>query len=165
MSVSVQQCALNASNERASGGFSGYLALLLMLVALAYGIWSLTGVITNGENTGTADFIGLIGTIAVFTLLSASFCMIQPNQGVAIALFGAYKGTQRNEGLRWVWPWMGKAKISLRSNNLISNKIKVNDLRGHPIEIAAQVVWRWHCSRKKAWLNSMTSARRPWYRT
>lgn len=68
--------------------------------------------------------------------------MIQPNQGVALTLFGAYKGTDRNEGLRWIWPWLGKAKISLRSNNLISDKIKVNDLRGNPIEIAAQVVWR-----------------------
>ena len=44
--------------------------------------------------------------------------------------------------MRWVWPWFGKAKVSLRSNNLISDKIKVNDLRGNPIEIAAQVVWR-----------------------
>jgi regulator of protease activity HflC (stomatin/prohibitin superfamily) len=68
--------------------------------------------------------------------------MIQPNQGVALTLFGAYKGTDRNEGLRWVWPWMIKAKVSLRANNLISEKIKVNDLRGNPIEIAAQVVWR-----------------------
>jgi regulator of protease activity HflC (stomatin/prohibitin superfamily) len=68
--------------------------------------------------------------------------MIQPNQGVALTLFGAYKGTDRNEGLRWVWPWMTKAKVSLRANNLISEKIKVNDLRGNPIEIAAQVVWR-----------------------
>jgi regulator of protease activity HflC (stomatin/prohibitin superfamily) len=68
--------------------------------------------------------------------------MIQPNQGVALTLFGAYKGTDRNEGLRWVWPWIGKAKVSLRANNLISEKIKVNDLRGNPIEIAAQVVWR-----------------------
>jgi regulator of protease activity HflC (stomatin/prohibitin superfamily) len=68
--------------------------------------------------------------------------MIQPNQGVALTLFGAYRGTDRNEGLRWVWPWIGKAKVSLRANNLISEKIKVNDLRGNPIEMAAQVVWR-----------------------
>ena len=142
MNNSVQQGALNSSTERASSGFSGYLALLLMLVTLAYGIWSLTGVIANGDNAGPADFIGLIGAAVVFTLLSAGFYMIQPNQGVAITLFGAYKGTDRNEGLRWIWPWMGKAKVSLRSNNLISDKIKVNDLRGNPVEIAAQVVWR-----------------------
>ena len=142
MDESIQQGALNASSERASGGFSGYFALLLMLVALALGLWSLSGVIENGDNAGPADFIGIIGSILVFTLLSAGFYMIQPNQGVAITLFGSYRGTDRNEGLRWVWPWMGKAKVSLRSNNLISDKIKVNDLRGNPIEIAAQVVWR-----------------------
>lgn len=133
---------LNASREARAGGFSGYLALLLMLAFLAYGIWSMVGVIEGGDNAAATDFMGLIGSLFLFFLLSAGFYMIQPNQGVAITLFGAYKGTDRNEGLRWVWPWMGKAKISLRANNLISEKIKVNDLRGNPIEMAAQVVWR-----------------------
>jgi regulator of protease activity HflC (stomatin/prohibitin superfamily) len=133
---------LNASNERSAGGFSGYLALMLMLAALVYGAWSLSNVIGGGDTAAAGDIAALIGAVVAFTLLSAGFYMIQPNQGVAITLFGAYKGTDRNEGLRWVWPWMGKAKISLRSNNLISDKIKVNDLRGNPIEIAAQVVWR-----------------------
>lgn len=142
MSDSVPQGALNASSERASGGFSGYLALALMLASLAYGIWALSNVIRGGDGATAVDFISLISAILIFTLMSAGFYMIQPNQGVAITLFGAYKGTDRNEGLRWVWPWMGKSKISLRSNNLISDKIKVNDLRGNPIEIAAQVVWR-----------------------
>ncbi len=142
MNDPVSQGALNASNERSSGGFSGYLALFLMLVVLVYGIWAVTGLISNADFVGPVDFISLISAIVVFTLLSAGFYMIQPNQGVAITLFGAYRGTDRHEGLRWVWPWMGKAKVSLRSNNLISDKIKVNDLRGNPIEIAAQVVWR-----------------------
>lgn len=142
MSNPVSQGALNASNERSSGGFSGYLALFLMLVVLVYGIWAVTGLISNADFVGPVDFISLISAIVAFTLLSAGFYMIQPNQGVAITLFGAYRGTDRHEGLRWVWPWMGKAKVSLRSNNLISDKIKVNDLRGNPIEIAAQVVWR-----------------------
>jgi regulator of protease activity HflC (stomatin/prohibitin superfamily) len=133
---------LNASREARAGGFSGYLALLLMLAFLGYGIWSMVGVIEGGDNAMAADFMGLVGSLFLFFLLSAGFYMIQPNQGVAITLFGAYKGTDRNEGLRWVWPWMGKAKISLRANNLISEKIKVNDLRGNPIEMAAQVVWR-----------------------
>ena len=133
---------LNASSERGAGGFSGYLALMLMLAALVYGAWSLSNVIGGGERPAGGDVAALIGAVLAFTLLSAGFYMIQPNQGVAITLFGAYRGTDRNEGLRWIWPWMGKKKISLRSNNLISDKIKVNDLRGNPIEIAAQVVWR-----------------------
>jgi regulator of protease activity HflC (stomatin/prohibitin superfamily) len=68
--------------------------------------------------------------------------MLQPNQAVAITLFGSYSGTDRATGLRWTWPWMGKKKVSVRANNFISDKIKVNDLRGNPIEIAAQIVWR-----------------------
>ncbi len=134
--------ALNASNERPASGFSGYLALMIMLAAAVYFFWALSNVIRGGEQALASDVAGLISATIVFTLLSAGFYMIQPNQGVALTLFGAYKGTDRNEGLRWIWPWLGKAKISLRSNNLISDKIKVNDLRGNPIEIAAQVVWR-----------------------
>ncbi len=75
-------------------------------------------------------------------VLKGMFYMIQPNQGVAITLFGDYRGTDRTTGLRWIWPWMGGKKISVRANNLISERIKVNDLRGNPIEMAAQVVWR-----------------------
>ena len=142
MSSSISQGALNASNERQGSGFSGYFVLLLMTVALAYGAWALTGVLSGGANATPTDLIGLIGVLLIFTLLSAGFYMIQPNQGVSLTLFGSYKGTDRNEGLRWIWPWFSKSKISLRSNNLISDKIKVNDLRGNPIEIAAQVVWR-----------------------
>jgi regulator of protease activity HflC (stomatin/prohibitin superfamily) len=137
-----QQGALNASSESTAAGFSGYLALALMLIALAWGVWSLIGLISDPDNAGFGDLFSLIGAIAGFVLLSAGFYMIQPNQGVVVTLFGAYRGTDRHEGLRWIWPWMGKKKLSLRSNNVISDRIKVNDLRGNPIEIAAQVVWR-----------------------
>ena len=68
--------------------------------------------------------------------------MLQPNQAAAITLFGDYKGTDRTTGLRWVLPWLMRKKVSVRANNFISEKIKVNDLRGNPIEMAAQIVWR-----------------------
>lgn len=131
--------ALNASRENAARSFNGYLMLLLMLFSIGWFALAMVPIIADDPN---ADFIGMVASIAVFLFISAGFYMIQPNQGVALTLFGAYKGTDRNEGLRWVWPWMTKAKVSLRANNLISEKIKVNDLRGNPIEIAAQVVWR-----------------------
>jgi regulator of protease activity HflC (stomatin/prohibitin superfamily) len=101
--------------------------------------WAMSSVIPDEPN---ADFLGMGLSIVVSLFVSSGFYMLQPNQGVALTLFGAYKGTDRNEGLRWTWPWIAKAKISLRANNLISEKIKVNDLRGNPIEMAAQVVWR-----------------------
>jgi regulator of protease activity HflC (stomatin/prohibitin superfamily) len=83
-----------------------------------------------------------IAATLVFILVIPGFYMLQPNQAVAITLFGEYRGTDRATGLRWTWPWMGKKKISVRANNFISEKIKVNDLRGNPIEMAAQIVWR-----------------------
>ncbi len=131
--------SLNASREVRASSFSGYGMLLLMLASMGWFGWAIRSVIAGGPN---ADFVGMSLSIFLFLFLSVGFYMIQPNQGVALTLFGAYKGTDRKEGLRWIWPWMGKAKISLRANNLISDKIKVNDLRGNPIEIAAQVVWR-----------------------
>jgi regulator of protease activity HflC (stomatin/prohibitin superfamily) len=70
------------------------------------------------------------------------FYMLQPNQAAAITLFGEYRGTDRATGLRWTWPWMAKKKVSVRANNFISEKIKVNDLRGNPVEMAAQIMWR-----------------------
>ena len=131
--------SLNASQERSAKSFNGYLMLLVMLLSMAWFGWAMISVMANGPG---ADFIGMALSIFAFLFVSCGFYMIQPNQGVSLTLFGAYKGTDRNEGLRWVWPWIGKDKVSLRANNLISEKIKVNDLRGNPIEMAAQVVWR-----------------------
>ncbi|MEW6575163.1 SPFH domain-containing protein [Sphingorhabdus sp.] len=131
--------SLNASQETAARSFNGYLMLLLMLLSVGWFAWAMMGIVADRAD---ADFVGMVLSITVFLFVSCGFYMIQPNQGVALTLFGAYKGTDRNEGLRWIWPWIGKSKVSLRANNLISEKIKVNDLRGNPIEIAAQVVWR-----------------------
>jgi regulator of protease activity HflC (stomatin/prohibitin superfamily) len=74
--------------------------------------------------------------------VSAGFYFLQPNQAAAILLFGSYKGTDRTTGLRWRWPWLTRTKISTRVHNVTSERLKVNDLRGNPIEIASNVVWR-----------------------
>nr|WP_245344394.1 SPFH domain-containing protein [Asticcacaulis solisilvae] len=81
--------------------------------------------------------------MAILTvLILCGFYTIQPNQAVAIILFGNYKGTDRTTGLRWVPFWYGRKKVSLRVRNVTSEALKVNDQRGNPIEIAANVVWR-----------------------
>ncbi len=131
---------LNASVERSARTFSGYLMFAAALILLAVATWEVVQL--ANEAVGMAHIpIPVFATIGL-VIISAGFYMLQPNQAASITLFGSYQGTDRSEGLRWVWPWMGKAKVSVRSNNLISDKIKVNDLRGNPIEIAAQVVWR-----------------------
>ncbi len=132
--------SLNSSSEQPALTFSGYLMLLVALALLGGAIYIFA---TLDAHAGSGfGVLVLISCLVGFVLVWGGFYMLQPNQAAVITLFGSYRGTCRTEGLRWVWPWMGKAKISVRANNLISEQIKVNDLRGNPIEIAAQVVWR-----------------------
>ena len=142
--MSDKHSAMTASSERAAWSTSGYLMLVLLLVLLAFTVARIIGFAgSNPEDTAVLGFLTGTGLLVLaLIIISSGFYMLQPNQGAAITLFGSYRGTDRNTGLRWVWPWMGKTKISVRANNLISDKIKVNDLRGNPIEMAAQVVWR-----------------------
>jgi len=70
------------------------------------------------------------------------FFMVNPNEGVVLQLFGAYRGTARTEGLRFANPFYAKKKVSLRVRNFETGKLKVNDVRGNPIEIGAVVVWK-----------------------
>ena len=142
--MSDPHAAMTASRERAAWSTSGYLMLLLFLVLLTLTIWRI--VAFAGSDPQDSEVLGFLVTtglaVLALILISSGFYMLQPNTAAAITLFGSYRGTDRHAGLRWVWPWMGKTKISARANNLISDKIKVNDLRGNPIEMAAQVVWR-----------------------
>ena len=70
------------------------------------------------------------------------FFVVNPNEGLVMQLFGAYRGTSRTAGLRWANPFYTKRRISLRVRNFESQRLKVNDTDGNPIEIAAVVVWR-----------------------
>ncbi len=136
--------AMTTSRERAAWSTSGYLMLGVFLVLLAGFIWRLVSF--AGGEPSDAEALRFVASIflmpAALIVIAKGFYMIQPNQAAAITLFAAYRGTDRNAGLRWVWPWMGKTRISVRANNVVSEKLKVNDLRGNPIEIATNVVWR-----------------------
>ncbi len=126
--------SLNASREYAAQTSNGYFMLFLLFAVIVVGL--------VGLSAGPAGIAVTMLCAFAFVLIAKGFYVLQPNQGAAIMLFGSYKGTDRATGLRWVWPWMGKTKLSVRANNVISETIKVNDLRGNPIEMAAQVVWR-----------------------
>jgi regulator of protease activity HflC (stomatin/prohibitin superfamily) len=132
--------ALTATGERAASTLSGYPMLFVALLGVlmdGYGVARLPA----GDSVIESVALIIVGTI-LCVLVIPGFYMLQPNQAVAITLFGAYRGTDRVTGLRWTWPWMGKKKVSVRANNFISDRIKVNDLRGNPIEMAAQIMWR-----------------------
>jgi regulator of protease activity HflC (stomatin/prohibitin superfamily) len=77
---------------------------------------------------------------AAFTV--AGLYMLQPNEAAILTFFGRYSGTDRSQGLRWANPLMVKRKLSLRARNFNAPTLKVNDLRGNPIEISAALVWR-----------------------
>lgn len=131
--------ALRQSSERRAHTMSGYGMLLVLLLAIA----GFGATISQVDRVVDAIIIsGLLASSVVFLFVVAGFYLLQPNQATVITLFGDYRGTDRTTGLRWTWPWMIKKRVSVRSNNIISERIKVNDLRGNPIEMAAQVVWR-----------------------
>jgi regulator of protease activity HflC (stomatin/prohibitin superfamily) len=134
--------ALNRSREYPATTQSGYVMLMLSLVLAALAVWLFLGAVAGDGPPRGLWLIGaaVAGFFSLFCL--TGFYMINPNEAAAIQLFGAYKGTDRSEGLRWVLPWLGRKKIAVRANNVISQTIKVNDARGNPIEMAAQVVWR-----------------------
>jgi regulator of protease activity HflC (stomatin/prohibitin superfamily) len=79
---------------------------------------------------------------AVAAFVLAGLFTVNPNQGRVLQLFGSYRGTAREPGLRWANPFYSKRAISLRVRNFETAKLKVNDKRGNPVEIATVVVWR-----------------------
>ena len=88
-----------------------------------------------------------VRVVCVLVIAAACFFLgglftVNPNQGRVLQLFGAYRGTAREPGLRWANPFYRKRVISLRVRNFETAKLKVNDKRGNPVEIAAVVVWR-----------------------
>jgi len=75
-------------------------------------------------------------------IMLTGLTIIQPNTARVVIFFGSYQGTVKTSGFWWINPFAKKPSISLRTNNMVTPTIKVNDIRGNPIEIGAVVVWR-----------------------
>ncbi|MBH5321207.1 SPFH domain-containing protein [Aurantiacibacter sediminis] len=136
--------AMTASQERKASGYNGFVMLAAATILTGLSIWMFVHAI-NLKDAGAPYAVQMWTTLAVFLVGLFAWCgfyMIQPNQGAVITLFGEYRGTDRTEGLRWVWPWMGRKKVSVRAHNVHSERIKINDKRGNPIDVACNVVWR-----------------------
>jgi len=86
--------------------------------------------------------VAMILLLATWALFWAGFFVVQPNVARVLVLFGRYRGTVRENGFYWTNPFTLRPKISLKAHNVASEKIKVNDLLGNPIEIGAVVVWQ-----------------------
>jgi regulator of protease activity HflC (stomatin/prohibitin superfamily) len=118
---------------------SGFLALLLSLLLLAGSVYLFT--LAKKENDSIYALYGSLAIVAS-TILSMGLIVVSPNHSRVLTFFGKYVGTVKDNGLLFVNPLVKKQKISLRSENLESAKLKVNDKMGNPIEIAAVIVWQ-----------------------
>jgi len=126
--------------ERGIATGNGFVAIVLALALLAGGGTLLWQSLAHGYPAwGTLALGILVMLLGVLTL--ASLYTLQPNEAAIMQLFGAYQGTTRTPGLRAANPFYTRKKLSLRARNLNGDKLKVNDKRGNPIEIAAVVVW------------------------
>ena len=118
---------------------SGYLMLVLLAVAqigFAYAIFRAAVAVSIGGIIGAA-----LASIVV-AICWAGLFMVHPNEAKVLQLFGKYVGTAHGPGLKWANPFYAKTAVSTRVRNFESSKLKVNDSRGSPIEIAAVVVWK-----------------------
>jgi regulator of protease activity HflC (stomatin/prohibitin superfamily) len=116
------------------------LALLLLLLPL--GIFAILGVISAARAGEPGRAIGFLVLFIVVVFLLAGLFTVQPGQGRVLQLFGDYKGTVREDGLRWANPFFTKKAVSLRVRNFETTKLKVNDHNSNPIDVAAVVVWQ-----------------------
>jgi len=120
------------TKENEYSPLSGYLMLIVVLILFFVGL-AATIAVRNPE------FVLLI-VISVF--LMPGFFFLNPNTSMVLVLFGDYKGTVKTSGFFWVNPFYMKKRISLRARNFDSEKIKVNDKVGNPIEIGVILVWQ-----------------------
>jgi regulator of protease activity HflC (stomatin/prohibitin superfamily) len=126
------------SKERPAHPKSGFGMLFMEFVLLgaAIGLFALAK-----ETRGITIAPGLL-CVATFALCVGGFFIVDPNRSKVLVLFGTYRGTAREPGFYWTNPFTRKKTFSLRAHNLNGQKLKVNDLIGNPIEIAAIVVWQ-----------------------
>ncbi|CAL9431403.1 MULTISPECIES: SPFH domain-containing protein [Streptomyces] len=121
----------------------GGLALLLGLLGLLGGVAMVVAATAVGSTGAKAGLItgGIVVALAAF-LAMCGLNMVAPGEARVVQLFGRYRGTIRQDGLRWVNPFTSRTKISTRVRNHETAVLKVNDAYGNPIELAAVVVWR-----------------------
>ena len=141
------------SIESEKSVLNGWLMLPVSFGLLIGGVWVIVSAVKNGEGH-PSWWLLLAGILTVVAgkLTILGYFTLQPNEARVLLLFGAYRGTVRRSGFHWGNPFYSNGdktsglgnrhKVSLRARTLNVEKLKVNDKRGNPIEIAAVVVWR-----------------------
>lgn len=119
---------------------NGWLMLVIMIAAVVALAVALVGIVH--EPVHPLSLVFWVFAMLVWSMMMAGFFTLQPNMSAALTLFGKYNGTVKINGFHWANPFLHKSKVSMRARNLNNERIKVNDSRGNPIEIAAVIVWR-----------------------
>jgi regulator of protease activity HflC (stomatin/prohibitin superfamily) len=122
--------------------FNGYLAVAGAFVSLLSAIVTVVSMASDSAAPGIGTALWVAFSMLIFIIIVRGMYMLQPNQAALLMLFGAYRGTDFNTGLRCANPFLSRTKVSLRLRNFNSERLKVNDKRGNPIEIGAAIVWR-----------------------
>lgn len=125
--------------EKMANKLNGFLMLFFLIILIVFEVFLLVTGIRSNDSQILWVFIPMI---FVIILISSGFIVVQPNDSRVLILFGKYIGTVRVSGFWWINPFSIRKKISLRIRNFNSQKIKVNDLHGNPIEIGAVIVWQ-----------------------
>lgn len=125
--------------EKTAAKMNGFLILFVLLILIVLDIYLLA----YGIQTDNIDIFWFFIPLVLITFIAfGGFMIVQPNESRVLILFGKYTGTVRQSGFWWVNPFTVKKHVSLRIRNFNSEKLKVNDLHGNPIEIASVIVWR-----------------------
>src|SRR5882672_4371575 len=128
------------TQERVARPLSGSVGLAVAILLMLSGIALLVQAVQSPHPLAGALLAVLaigLGVLSVAGLFTA-----EPNQAVVLILFGSYVGTLRDSGWWWTNPFITRKKLSLRARSLNGERLKVNDLHGNPVEIAAVVVWK-----------------------
>ena len=145
MGMAMAGAAKDIHQEQPVRTYSGFVALAVGIALFVLAGWLVNDIVANVRARVPSSFAMLATTVVVAitaVLVLLGLYTLQPNEAAIIQLFGAYRGTTRTPGLRATNPFYARKKLSLRARNLNGERLKVNDKRGNPIEIAAVVVWR-----------------------
>lgn len=125
--------------EKSGSKISGYIMLLVVIGLVVFNFFWFVNMIREEDPAMLWVFIPML----IINFISfGGFFVVQPNEARVLILFGKYVGSVRESGFGYTNPFVTKKHVSLRIHNFNSEKIKVNDLHGNPIEIAAVIVWR-----------------------
>ncbi len=125
--------------EKRASKTNGFIALFIVIALFALDIFLLVLMV----NTNDPSMLWFFFPLALISFISfGGFMIVQPNESKVLMLFGKYTGTVKDSGFWWVNPFTVKKHVTLRIRNFNSERLKVNDLHGNPIEIATVIVWR-----------------------